>query len=115
MNDEEWQAGHTLIVPANRVCKLHQEGRCTFGGHCRNAHVCRKFWSAIMARRQPAMPAAASGTVATGSAGPEPENEPTSPVSRLLEQLLVCVPPAEEDDAADFRLSRLWRWTTACA
>lgn len=99
--------GLTLFVPANRICKLHQEHRCTFGADCNNAHVCRVMWTEMMeARRQQ-------------------RERSLSPVSWLLEGLLLkqAPPPApgsdDDDDVPDPRprrqRSRLREWKRCVA
>ena len=35
---------HPLTFRANRVCRLHQQGKCNWNFSCRNVHVCRELW-----------------------------------------------------------------------
>eukprot|EP01004_Peranema_trichophorum_P008286 NODE_703_length_2439_cov_71.008636_g604_i0.p1 GENE.NODE_703_length_2439_cov_71.008636_g604_i0~~NODE_703_length_2439_cov_71.008636_g604_i0.p1 ORF type:complete len:367 (+),score=40.24 NODE_703_length_2439_cov_71.008636_g604_i0:5-1105(+) len=34
--------------PMNRVCRLHQNKKCTFGTECSHIHICRTFWSKML-------------------------------------------------------------------
>ena len=34
-----------LSVREHRVCRLHQQQRCTFGNGCGSVHVCRRAWA----------------------------------------------------------------------
>jgi hypothetical protein len=40
----EQRGGDNLIIPARKICRLHQKQQCLFGKDCKNIHLCRDVW-----------------------------------------------------------------------
>eukprot|EP00669_Euglena_mutabilis_P005793 TRINITY_DN1739_c0_g1_i1.p2 TRINITY_DN1739_c0_g1~~TRINITY_DN1739_c0_g1_i1.p2 ORF type:complete len:283 (+),score=39.17 TRINITY_DN1739_c0_g1_i1:309-1157(+) len=77
-----------LIVPADRVCNLHQVNACKFGVECRNIHVCRE----LIAQADPPMRQASAP--AMSPVPPPPPPPVTSPVPpRRAPRALAIVDP----------------------
>eukprot|EP01065_Artemidia_motanka_P037478 TRINITY_DN4608_c1_g3_i1.p1 TRINITY_DN4608_c1_g3~~TRINITY_DN4608_c1_g3_i1.p1 ORF type:complete len:717 (+),score=157.21 TRINITY_DN4608_c1_g3_i1:59-2209(+) len=44
-----------IIFACNRVCRLHQEKRCPWGGACANLHVCREYYAVFSGCSNPSL------------------------------------------------------------
>jgi hypothetical protein len=40
--------GKSVWFPMNRVCRLHQAKKCTYGAECGHIHICREFWAGLV-------------------------------------------------------------------